>query len=364
MSIRLIKRYLKILLSYYVGRPLYQPDSVSLAITEKCNLRCKMCEYWKQDGGNRRPLSLQECKSLFNDLTKYGVKKIQFTGGEPLARPDLFSIFGAAKSNGLEITLITNGTLINERNYESIVDLVDSVYISLDTPQAEVHDHIRGIPRTFERATEAIRLLSKGRVEKDRKMRITICSIITIMSLHNPREMLNLIKNLGADRLIYNPAAAASYGYSNLKSDFANESTKMAKYNKMVDIIIELMDKDGATIKSNPFYLESSKKFLLGDKRYFYFPCYSGGYNGPLINYDGEVFPCCAWNFSLGNIRQNPFSHIWKSEEAKRVRKRIRNKDCPMCHHHTRTFDYIIRALLLVKNPARLWRGYIQLIKS
>lgn len=363
MTVRLIKRYLRILLSHYFGFPLYQPDSVSLIITDRCNLKCKMCEYWNQDSKGKGPLGLKEWEELLDDLEREDVRQIQFTGGEPLISPDLFSIFRAAKSNGFETTLLTNGTLIDEKNCGSILDLVDSIYISLDSPRPQVHDCIRGAAGTFEKTTRAIQLLSEVRKKKGKKAKITVCAIITMMGLHSPKEMLDLVKELGADRLIYNPACRGSYGYSNLKNDFAAETMKMAEYDEMIDGIIELMDENEAIIKSNPFYLESSKRFLRGDKRYFYFPCYGGGYNGPVVNYDGEVFPCCAWNFSLGNVRQKPFSKIWKSVQAQKLRKRIKNKNCPMCHHHTRTFDYLLRAPLLVKNPIKLWKGYRGLFK-
>ncbi|UCB56956.1 MAG: radical SAM protein [Candidatus Omnitrophota bacterium] len=364
MRLSPIRRYLKVLLSYYFGVPLYQPESVSLVITDKCNLRCKTCEYWNQKSKDKNFLSLQDCEELFSELAGCGVRQIQFTGGEPLLRPDLFSIFHAAKSNGLEITLLTNGTLINEKNCEAIVDLVDSINISLDSPHSEVHDSIRAIAGTFERATEAIRLLSGARKRKDKQVEITVCATISMMSLHNPAEMLALIKELGADRLIYNPASAGSYGYSSLKSDFANETMKMGRYDEMVDKIIGLMNGNGSLIKSNPFYLQSSKRFLRGDRRYSYFPCYSAGYNGPLVNYDGEVFPCCVWNVSLGNIREKPFSRIWKSERTRLIRKRIKDKDCPMCYHHTRTFDYIVHSPFLIRNPVGLCKGYLKLFRS
>lgn len=358
MTLTLFKRYLKILISYYSGFPVFKPDSVSLAITDRCNLKCKMCDYWKQNKENKNPLNLKEYEELFKDLARYKVKRIQFTGGEPLLRPDLLDILYVAKSNGFEISLITNGTLINEIKGKDLIELVDTIDISLDSPYPDIHDSIRGVPGTFHKTTRTIKLLSNLRKEIGREVKITVCSVITNSGLHNPKEMLLLLKELGADRLIYNPASSGPYGYSHLKDDFAIEANKMAEYDKMIDQIIESMNKNGVMIKSNPFYLESSKNFLRGNKQFFHFPCYSGAYNAPLINYDGEVFPCCAWNLSIGNLKEKPFSHIWKSEEAKKVRRLIKKKRCPMCHHHTRTFDYVLRAPLLTKNPLHVWRGY------
>ena len=79
------------------------------------------------------------------------------------------------------------------------------------------------------------------------------------------------------------------------------------------------------------------------------------------VSVNGEVFPCCAWNKPIGNIKEKTFSAIWESAEAKEIRKKIRAKQCPMCHHHTRTFDYIIYSPFLIKNPLKLLKGYRKL---
>src|SRR3989338_8802328 len=97
---------------------------------------------------------------------------------------------------------------------------------------------------------------------------------------------------------------------------------------------------------------------LKSHERYYKFPCLGGGYNGPLIGFDGTVFPCCAWNTPLGNVKEQPFSRIWKSKKAKEARLKIKRRLCPVCYHHTRTFDFLFFAPRLFKNAKTLLKGY------
>ena len=63
----------------------------------------------------------------------------------------------------------------------------------------------------------------------------------------------------------------------------------------------------------------------------------------------------------MGSITKKSFSRIWSSPEAKEIRRKVKAKQCPMCHHHTRTFDYIIQSPLLIKNPIKLFKGFKKL---
>lgn len=60
-------------------------------------------------------------------------------------------------------------------------------------------------------------------------------------------------------------------------------------------------------------------------------PCYAGISNVH-INYDGEVWPCCVLGYSqpMGSLREQDynFQSVWRSSQAKRVRKHIKDKNC------------------------------------
>ncbi|MBL7196548.1 MAG: radical SAM protein [Candidatus Omnitrophica bacterium] len=358
MKFKLLNRYSKVLVSYILGYPVFAPDSVSMIVSNSCNLRCVMCDFWKESLKISDGIKLEEFERLFEDLKSFGTRIVQLTGGEPFLRKDLVDILKAAKAKGLQTAVVTNGTLISEDIIPAFTQNIDLVYVSLDSPSKIQHENIRGNKDIFEKITQSVKLLVNAIKKMNLSTKVILCVTITPGSIHDPVEMVKLAKDLGVNGIIYNPASSVYYGHTTLKSTGSKNNISHYAYCKMIDKIITLMGNPGNLIRSNPFYLFASKGFLNGNERFYKFPCFNGGYNGPLIAFDGTVFPCCAWNGPLGNIKKQPFSEIWKSVIAKEVRQKIKRGECPVCYHHTRTFDFIWRAPLLFKNPAMLLRGY------
>ena len=116
-------------------------DYARIALNEKCNLRCVYC--MPEEGIKFKPdkdlLSNGEIKRIISLLSDLGVKKIRFTGGEPLLREDIFDLieYTSVKKKIRSTQLTTNGVLL-----ESVVDRLASsglngVNISLDTLKPE-----------------------------------------------------------------------------------------------------------------------------------------------------------------------------------------------------------------------------------
>jgi len=358
MKNKLFGRYIKVIASYFLGHPLYSPDSISIIVSDRCNLKCIMCDFWKDNKQPSEGISLDEFKKLFADLKKYNVRMVQLTGGEPFLRGDLFEILECAKTQGLETALVTNGTLINEKNVLRFARNIDLVYVSLDSPVGSQHENIRGVGGIFEKISRSVTLLTDTIKNNRLPARVIFTSTITPESIHEPEKMVTLAKKLMINGIIYNPASSVYYGNTTLKSNRPKTDTPGENYDNMINKIISLMDDPRNLIRSNPFYLNASKEFLKGNKKFYKFHCFSGGYNGPLIGFDGTVFPCCAWNTPLGNIRQEPFSRIWNSKLTQETRKKIKKGQCPVCYHHTRTFDFILRAPFLSQGIKNVISGY------
>ena len=318
-----------------------------------------MCDFWKDSAKLSNGITLEEFVKLFDDLRSFGVKIIQLTGGEPFLRTNLVDILKAAKKEGLATAIVTNGTLITKENVLEFSRNIDVVYISLDAPHQNQHEEIRGVKGVFERIMKSVNLLVNTIKDNSLKVKINLSTTITAQGLHEPEDMVNLAKDLGVSGIIYNPASTVYYGNTTLRDNISENNTPSSDaYCHMIDKIIALMKNPENIIRSNPFYLMASKDFLNKNERYYKFSCFGGGYNGPLIGFDGTVFPCCAWNIPLGNIKEKPFSAIWKSLRAKEIRKKIKKGECPVCYHHTRTFDFLWQAPFLFRNPRLLLEGY------
>lgn len=122
----------RIILARIPGRayPLY----VQFITTFRCNLRCTYCQIFNIDSYE---MTTEEVLKMLNELIKFGLRKITFTGGEPLLRPDLPEFIKYVKKRDVFCNIITNGMLLPKR-IEEIKD-IDLIVFSLDG-EPEVHD--------------------------------------------------------------------------------------------------------------------------------------------------------------------------------------------------------------------------------
>ncbi|WP_349370125.1 GTP 3',8-cyclase MoaA [Salinarimonas sp.] len=110
-----------------------------VSVTDRCDLRCVYCMSEAMTFLPKRELlSLEELDRLCSAFVARGVRKLRFTGGEPLVRRDLIDLIGGLSrhldSGALdEITLTTNGTLL-ARHAEALAERgVRRINVSLDT---------------------------------------------------------------------------------------------------------------------------------------------------------------------------------------------------------------------------------------
>lgn len=123
-------------------------DYLRISITDKCNLRCKYCmpEYGVDFVEHAEILSLEEIYRIVRITEPLGIKKLRFTGGEPLVRKNLVKLIADVNSlKGIEdIAITTNGVLLKE-NINSLKSAgLKRVNISLDTLDREIFKNITG----------------------------------------------------------------------------------------------------------------------------------------------------------------------------------------------------------------------------
>ena len=109
-----------------------------ISITDKCNLRCVYCmpeDKVYENNLINDTLSFNDYKFIINGLSQVGIKKIKFTGGEPLLYPHLIELIKYAhyECNIDDISITTNGIGLNEIAYELKRSGLKSVNISLDS---------------------------------------------------------------------------------------------------------------------------------------------------------------------------------------------------------------------------------------
>ncbi|QNU67040.1 radical SAM protein [Ruminiclostridium herbifermentans] len=129
-----------------------------LKVTNRCNLKCVYCYANSGTFDSKSELSIEEIESLLSTMTE-PIKKIIITGGEPLLRYDILDIIRLCNKYG-KVQLLTNGTLGDAELYKNILQLVDSIQISIDSDISEYHDRNRGAG-SFEKAVNNAKIISE-----------------------------------------------------------------------------------------------------------------------------------------------------------------------------------------------------------
>ena len=110
-----------------------------ISVTDRCDLRCVYCMKEKMEFLPKKEiLTFEEIERLCDNFIEMGVKKIRLTGGEPLVKKDIINLIKILNSkknitNLAEITLTTNGTLLEKYAYDLKKQGVDRINVSLDT---------------------------------------------------------------------------------------------------------------------------------------------------------------------------------------------------------------------------------------
>ena len=287
-------------------------------LIRRCNLTCKHCYSISADVDFAGELSTAEVFSVMDDLKAFRVPVLILSGGEPLLRPDLFEVAARSKAMGFYTGLSTNGTLIDAALADRIASIgFDYVGISLDGLRA-THDRFRRKEGAFEASLGALRLC------RDRGIKVGMRFTMTQDNAAELPELLNLMEAEGIDKFYLSHLNYAGRGNINRKDDVILKTTRWAmdllfdrcwEYTQRglhKEFVTGNNDADGVhllfwTRKHFP-HLEDHMRAKLAQ-----WGGNSSGVNIANIDNLGQVHPDTFWwHYSLGNVKERPFSRIWQ----------------------------------------------------
>lgn len=128
------------------GRPLL---NLRVAVTQRCNLRCLYCHREGEEKLVRdiaAEMTVDEIVRIIRIAVGLGISKVKLTGGEPLMRKDITEIVrGIADIPGSkDLSMTTNGTLLDPLAEELHADGLKRVNINLPTLNGEVYSKLTG----------------------------------------------------------------------------------------------------------------------------------------------------------------------------------------------------------------------------
>lgn len=300
-------------------------------VTRSCNLHCIHCYASAVRDVNPDELSTAAAKSFIDDLARFKVPVLLFSGGEPLIREDIFDLIAHAAARGIRAVISTNGTLITEDIARKIKESgVSYVGISIDGIGAD-NDRFRGSPGSFAKALRGIRHCL--RIGQRVGLRFTI-SKNTYGSLG---AVFDLIEQERIPRVCFYHLVYSGRGIHLKDADVTREESRAA-----LDLIIaktldfqarrlatEILTVDNHAdgiyiylwaLKNKPERAAAIRTLLKNN----------GGNRSGIafanVDWEGNVHPDqFTREVRLGNVKERKFSEIW-TDPAHPILQQLRNR--------------------------------------
>ena len=131
--------------------------SLRFSIMNRCNLNCIYCHAEGEEYSGGEPLSAELITAIARVASRYyNIRRVKFSGGEPLMRADLPAIIQAIRAFMDDISLTTNGTLLSSKAAELADSGLDRVNISLDSLREDRYDAITRTRNNLSRVIDGI----------------------------------------------------------------------------------------------------------------------------------------------------------------------------------------------------------------
>ena len=303
------------------------PLALIAEVTHRCPLHCVYCSNPLELANVKSELSTADWVNILQQSGQLGMLHAHFTGGEPLARPDITELISAARGAGLYTNLITSGLGLSEPRLQALVDA------GLDHIQLSFQDSREGTANWIAGAKAHAHKIELSRTIRQHKIAFTVNLVVHRQNLDHLQEMIDFIERLNPERIEI--AHAQYYGWA-LVNRAALLPTR-EQLAKAVEIVAAAEKRFAGRIRIDsvvPDYYAKYPKACMG----------GWGQRLMLINPAGKVLPCHAAEVIPGlefeNVKEKSLQWIWQESPSF---QRFRGEDwmpepCRSCERRAEDF--------------------------
>lgn len=228
-------------------------------------------------------MTTEEIKSVIDAAREIGVLEVLFSAGEPLLRDDIVELVRYTHEQGLLSRINTNGLLLDAALVSKLREAgLTQCGVSIDHPDPEAHDRLRGVPGAYRRAVSGIEALVRAGVP---------CQIQTYTSRplipEGLKEIAALGKRLGVMNVyFFFPVAVGRWdgSFEEVLTDDERASVRSLQDPTFVHVELPAPETPCCLFTKSILYVSPR----------------------------GEVTPCPFVPYALGNIREHPLPDIWR----------------------------------------------------
>ena len=297
-------------------RDLTRPITVYGIVNERCNYKCKYCEYWRLPNYVEE-MTIEEWQNALGSLREFiGPYHVEFSGGEPFIKKNFIDLCRWCRDAGIKWGVTTNGSALSEKIIDQILDARPfNLNMSMDSHIAEIHNYARGIEGSLERISKGIQLLIAKRNARGMDFPVIIKPVVHRLNYKYLPDMVDWVKALGATAINMQPVdrwSPETFGELWIGEDEIPELMQVA--NQLI-----ARKRAGDPILNSELLLSSWDKHFRGEKApEEVMPCRVGMRNY-FIRTNGDVEVC--WHFPpIGNVKTQSARDIWYSQVARQRR--------------------------------------------
>jgi MoaA/NifB/PqqE/SkfB family radical SAM enzyme len=314
--------------------PLPSPVEAYFEVANRCNSKCATCPLTFSPQEAARQLSLQEFRSLVDQMP--GLRRAVLHGvGEPLLNRDLPAMIGYLKSHGVYTVFNTNAALLTRRRQIELIERgLDELRVSLDSSTPETYARIRGIP-AFERVVANLAEMVLVRRELESSTPVLSIWVTALRdNLHELPDIIDLAARIGVEEVYLQ------------RMVFWGEGLATAEHSMFIDFEAEAERVIGeaerrATCQGVRFRGadSSSPRASLIERQRDREPwrACSRPLRLAYVTAQGTALPCCIAPFTdapfdslrLGNYLRDGVEAVWNGEPYRRFREQLYSSQPP-----------------------------------
>ena len=290
--------------------------AMHLYLTNECNMRCPHC-YMSAGAKDNLELSTEEVCKLFRDFYDHNGIGVVLSGGEVALRSDLTEIIEYGDSLGLQMEILSNGTLLSPSTIHSIAPHLHRAQISIDGFSEESNARVRG-SGNFQKALTALNNLIYEGINTELAITPFPYKDLALQEDAYVNFGLNLLSMYG-DRLNIKITTDIFEG-RNIKPSLEEK----ASYAKITEHISNRINGDTGRLGG---FILAARHQAINDNYSF------GNIN---IASNGDVYPCAKIKMtsSFANVRTHTIEEILLKSRSLQEKSNVNNlipcKDCEL----------------------------------
>jgi len=278
-----------------IGR--YVPQTVSIEVTRKCGCSCHHCLIKEGEG----ELTADEIKRVVDEALDLGASIITFTEGDPLLKEEIFDLVRSVDPRRAVVNLFTPGLEMTPEKARALKEAgLYNILIGIYSTDPAVHDEIRGVPGSFEKAVAAMKMaLEAG-------LLVTVSTHVKGDRVSDIFEIYDLATDLGVHEFSI---------WEGIPRSPVEELTQIDR-ETILRFYKKVNQTPGGPRVFASTYFEGEMLGCMAGRRWIH------------VGVDGGVRPCPYIDEVVGDVRERPLKDIWRDLRRSGEFDAFRS-DCP-----------------------------------